>query len=42
MVENELHDYIKQIQLRGCEEQTTEVKAGCAVHISESEMQISQ
>ncbi|MCD8151045.1 MAG: AAA family ATPase [Clostridiales bacterium] len=32
MVEKELHDYIKLIQLRGCEEQTTEVKAahfGC-------------
>ena len=32
MVEKELHDLIKQIQARGCEEQTTEVKAahgGC-------------
>lgn len=32
MVEKELHDYIRLIQLRGCEEQTTEVKAahcGC-------------
>ncbi len=32
MVEKELHDLIRSIQLRGCEEQTTEVKAahgGC-------------
>lgn len=32
MVEKELHDFIMSIQLRGCEEQTTEVKAahfGC-------------
>ena len=32
MVKKELHDYIKLIQLRGCGEQTTEVKAahfGC-------------
>ena len=32
MVEQELHNLIQQIQNRGCEEQTTEVKAargGC-------------
>ena len=32
MVEQELRDLIQEIQLRGCEEQTTEVKAahgGC-------------
>lgn len=32
MVEQELHEFIKTIQMRGCEEQTTEVKAahmGC-------------
>lgn len=32
MVEKELHDLVEQIQMRGCEEQTTEVKAahgGC-------------
>ena len=32
MVEKELHDFIMLIQQRGCEEQTTEVKAahlGC-------------
>lgn len=27
MIEQELHDFIQQIQTRGCEGQTTEVKA---------------